>query len=1039
METSIGVRSLSAAMAALALSMAGSAAAQTAWTSTKVQYDANGRLFYPADGDGNRIPDYSHAGYKGGGVPLPAVPVVLTLSPVAGDNTAAIQAAIDAVGNLPVQADGYRGTVRLTAGVYPVDGTLRVNRSGVVLSGVGDGADPATNTILQRSGTSTATVIVAGSGIDNDFRPEVAGTRRSITTPRVGVGSRSFKVDDASPFSVGDPIIILHPSTDAWIAAMDNGGVTDANTWRPGAIDIRYHRYITAISGNTIAVDAPVFNHLERSLSQSVVYKYDPAAILKNVGIEKLLVDIVTAGPSSENHATDAITFVGAEDCWLRDATMQHFVHAGVQFTNATRCTVERARAIDPHSIITGERRYNFSTYHAQLILFRDCFASYARHAFITNGTSTDSGSVALQSTVDHNLTFSEAHRRWSTGLLFDGLTAVNRSSNDVFGFYNRGNYGTGHGWATGHSVIWNTNAAGGRILVQKPPTAQNYAIGSFGNITGAGPWAGPPGYQEGSNTPGLEPPSLYLEQVAQRQSNVAPPDVIAPSSPTLSSTGHNSTSVGLAWTASTDDVAVDGYDLFQDGAFVAFTTGTAFTVSGLSGGTTYTFTVYAADAAGNLSDPGNAVTVTTLPGAPVRPPINFEAEDLAFTTVGANASIANETFSSGGRFASNFKYVSLGADGNPAPPEGEHVTFTLPNVPAGTYTLVMRYKTHQTNRGILQLSVDGQPLGTPLNQHSAPATFLERTFGIVRFATPGPHTVRLAVTGRDSTALTYGITADVFTLLPDNTAPLINAPSSMVLEAAGPDGAVATYSGSADDDPDGAVTVTLTPPSGTLFPLGTTAVTATAQDFAGNTATATFDVTVVDTTPPVITLPGDLVFEATGPGGALATFTVRAHDTVGLDVGVSLSHDSGTTFPLGTTTVTAVATDDFENVATGMFTVTVRDTTAPVIGSATPSKTTLWPPNHGMVPITITTTVSDAADPSPVTRIVSVASNEPVNGPGDGNTGPDWVVTGALTLELRAERSGQGSGRVYTINVESRDRFGNASLRTAAVEVPHN
>ena len=82
---------------------------------------------------------------------------------------------------------------------------------------------------------------------------------------------------------------------------------------------------------------------------------------------------------------------------------------------------------------------------------------------------------------------------------------------------------------------------------------------------------------------------------------------------------------------------------------------------------------------------------------------------------------------------------------------------------------------------------------------------------------------------------------------------------------------------------------------------------------------------------------------------------------------------------------------------------------------------------------------VSDAADPSPVTRIVSVASNEPVNGPGDGSTAPDWVLTGALTLDLRAERSAQGSGRVYTITVESRDRFGNASLRTAAVEVPRN
>src|SRR6185503_8239456 len=107
------------------------------------------------------------------------------------------------------------------------------------LGGVGNGVDPASNTILRRTGTSTATVIVAGSGLDNNYRAELPGTRRAITTPRVGVGSRNFTVDDASPFQVGDPVILLHPSTAAWIAAMKNGGVTDANIWTPGSIDIR--------------------------------------------------------------------------------------------------------------------------------------------------------------------------------------------------------------------------------------------------------------------------------------------------------------------------------------------------------------------------------------------------------------------------------------------------------------------------------------------------------------------------------------------------------------------------------------------------------------------------------------------------------------------------------------------------------------------------------------------------------------------------------------------------------------------------------
>jgi hypothetical protein len=180
---------------------------------------------------------------------------------------------------------------------------------------------------------------------------------------------------------------------------------------------------------------------------------------------------------------------------------------------------------------------------------------------------------------------------------------------------------------------------------------------------------------------------------------------------------------------------------------------------------------------------------VTTAPTTQ-GPPIVLEAEDLAFTAVGANRSVANETFASGGQFPSNFKYVSFGADGSPA--QGEYIDFVLPAVPAGTYTLLMRYKSHQANRGILQLYLDGQPLGAPLNQHSSPATFLETSFGVVRFASAGDHTIRLLVTGRDATAAAYTITADVFTLRPDNNAPTISAPSSIALEATGRDGTVA-------------------------------------------------------------------------------------------------------------------------------------------------------------------------------------------------------------------------------------------------------
>jgi hypothetical protein len=69
----------------------------------------------------------------------------------------------------------------------------------------------------------------------------------------------------------------------------------------------------------------------------------------------------------------------------------------------------------------------------------------------------------------------------------------------------------------------------------------------------------------------------------------------------------------------------------------------------------------------------------------------------------------------------------------------------------------------------------------------------------------------------------------------------------------------------------------------------------------------------------------------------------------------------------------------------------------------------------------------------------LSVTSNEPINGTGDGNTTPDWVLTGPLTLALRAERAGNRTGRLYTITVGCDDGFGNSSTKSVTVSVAHD
>jgi hypothetical protein len=141
---------------------------------------------------------------------------------------------------------------------------------------------------------------------------------------------------------------------------------------------------------------------------------------------------------------------------------------------------------------------------------------------------------------------------------------------------------------------------------------------------------------------------------------------------------------------------------------------------------------------------------------------------------------------------------------------------------------------------------------------------------------------------------------------------------------------------------------------------------------------------------------------------------------------------------PLGTTTITLVVNDGFEDSQPDSVTITVADDTPPGM-SLSASPQALWPPNHKMVPVTIGVSASDNCDPAPSCMISSVASNEPVNGKGDGNTSPDWEVTGDLTADLRAERSGGGNGRVYTMTVECTDASDNSSVDTVEVYVPHD
>ncbi len=268
------------------------------------------------------------------------------------------------------------------------------------------------------------------------------------------------------------------------------------------------------------------------------------------------------------------------------------------------------------------------------------------------------------------------------------------------------------------------------------------------------------------------------------------------------------------------------------------------------------------------------------------------------------------------------------------------------------------------------------------------------------------------------------------FTVRVTSGPPVLIVPENMFVEATSAAGAVVTWEIFTEE----ATSSGCTPASGSTFAIGTRTVTCTATNTFGTT-TRLFTITVEDNTGPVLTLPDVREVEATSPAGATATFSFTAVDAVDGNRTVDCTPASGTFFSFGDTEVFCTSTDTRGNLSTGTFIVRVQDTTAPTITVATASVTHLWPPNHQMVPVTISVQATDAIDPNPTLALVSVESNQPINGTGDGDDAPDWTITGPFSVNLRAERS-QGVERVYTITVSATDLYGNVSTATILVRV---
>jgi hypothetical protein len=490
----------------------------TPGTSTWVFFDSNHHLQYNQDANGNRIMDFSFAGYQGGGVALPTASIQATVNPSGADDTAAIQAAIDAVSALPIDGNGFRGTVQLTPGTFSVTSTLNITASGVILHGAGSGDG---GTVINMTGDPFLFLSIAGTG-----SWKTVGSSAAMTDVYVPSGTTSFNVSNASGFNVGDTVLVRRPVTAAWIHLLGMDTLVrdgKPQTWMSPGSTISTDRTITAINGNLITLDVPLtdsFDSVFLNPPGGSVVKYTFTGRISQVGVEGLNVIAVPKNVDITQPQYQGLTVDALIDGWVRDVVFQDTQNTMQIGSTVKQMTFDSVivNHTAPHS---GDGPADFGFSGTQLFINKCSVVGLNSNVWPAVAQSRFAGPDVLLNFHADDRGFAP-HQRWATGLLCDDCTFPNSHTSDKAGvaYSNRGNLGSGQGWDAGWSVAWNVTAK--TFTIQQPPGSQNFCIGCIGQIlTQARPGTSTPllpnGIYDSYGTP-VTPSSLYLEQLFERK-----------------------------------------------------------------------------------------------------------------------------------------------------------------------------------------------------------------------------------------------------------------------------------------------------------------------------------------------------------------------------------------------------------------------------------------------------------------------------------------------------------------------------------------
>ncbi|SDC03000.1 hypothetical protein [Niabella drilacis] len=472
-----------------------------------VHVNAGGQLEYATTSRGDRIMDFSYAGYKGGGIKLPEVKEVVRVKPVAGDNTPNIQNAIDSVAKLP-QTDGFRGAVVLAPGEFSCAQPITIHSSGIVLRGSG------TATKIQMTGAPHVAI-----RLEAPVQTKTAGGKVRITDAYIPSGTDRFTVADATAFTAGDLVLITKPITPEWVRFMGMDTLVrdgKKQTWITGELSVE--RTIKTIKGNRIIVDVPLTDNYDAALIKpgATIQKIVKTGGVQNAGIEYLEIDAPEQPVTISQAHHSAIRTRGLTNGWIRCVQIRNTVNSvGVGGKQITVTDLDIRHTVPTKG---SAKPADLSADGAQL-LFNRCTIRGDNVFFLATGAKVSGPIVLLHCRFTGN-GWVQPHQRWATGLLVDACEVPDGGID----FMNRGEMGSGHGWAIGWAVAWNCRAKS--YLNQQPPGAYNWVIGSTGERQQrAMPFNKEPLLREGvfdAQGIAVAPGSLYLGQLQERMGQKA-------------------------------------------------------------------------------------------------------------------------------------------------------------------------------------------------------------------------------------------------------------------------------------------------------------------------------------------------------------------------------------------------------------------------------------------------------------------------------------------------------------------------------------